>query len=152
GAVTNLDVVPTLAELCRIDVKDLAFEGKSLVPSLFYGKEDHDRVVFAETNAPTEQRAAISEAWELIFYLHSHLYELYDLIADPRENTNLAPNDPPALAQMRELLEEWRARVVFARDPNFNQMYKKIADVVMTTRPEPPVKTVGQTLDGGRLE
>ena len=35
-AGANLAIVPTLAQLCDIDVHDLAFEGKSLVPQLFY--------------------------------------------------------------------------------------------------------------------
>ncbi len=42
GAVSNLDIVPTVAELAGIDVSDLSFEGKSEVPALFYGKEDHE--------------------------------------------------------------------------------------------------------------
>ena len=42
----------------------LSFEGESLVPQLFYGKDDRDRIVFAETNAPEPQRAAISERLE----------------------------------------------------------------------------------------
>ena len=152
GAVTNLDIVPTLAELCGIDVHDLSFEGKSLVPSLFYGTEDHDRIVFAETNAPTPQRAAISEAWKLIFYMHANLYELYDLKKDPWEHENLAFKNPPELTKMREALDSWLERVVYARDPLFNQANERIADVLLTAAPAPPIKTADQTLDGGKIE
>ncbi|MDB4957654.1 MAG: sulfatase [Myxococcales bacterium] len=152
GAVTNLDIVPTLAELCGIDVHDLSFEGHSLVPSIFYGKEDHDRIVFAETNAPSPQRAAISEAWKLIYYLHANLYELYDLKKDPWEHDNLAPKNPAALTVMREALDAWLERVVYARDPLFNQANERIADVLLKTPPTPAVKTVDQSLDGGKIE
>lgn len=149
GAVSNLDVVPTIAALCDIDVHDLSFEGKSLVPQLFYdGTEDHDRIVFAETNAPQKQRAAISERWKLIYYFASNLYELYDLQADPWEHKNLAPEAPPAFATMKQALQAWMDRVMYARDLKFNQAFRQLADVVLLTPPTPEVTTSGQTIDG----
>ncbi|HEY0189947.1 MAG TPA: sulfatase/phosphatase domain-containing protein, partial [Kofleriaceae bacterium] len=149
GAVSNLDIVPTLAALCGIDVHDLAFEGRSLVPQLFYDHtEDHARIVFAETNAPQKQRAAISERWKLIYYFANNVYELFDLAADPWEHTNLAPANPPALATMKQALQAWLDRVMFTRDPTFNQAYRQIADVVLSAPPAPRAVTSGQTLDG----
>jgi choline-sulfatase len=149
GAVTNLDVVPTLAELCDIDVRDLQFEGKSLVPQLFYdGTDDLERIVFAETNAPQKERAAISARWKLIYYFASNLYELYDLQADPWERTNVAPQNPPAFATMKQALQAWIDRVMYVRDPRFNQAHRQIADVLLTAPPAPQVRTEGQTLDG----
>ena len=95
GAVTTLDIIPTVAELAGINVKDLSFEGRSLVPQIFYGKADPKRIVFAETNAPQPQRAAISEAYRYIYYLQNNVAEFYDLKADPRQLTNLAPAGAP---------------------------------------------------------
>lgn len=152
GAVTALDIVPTVAAIVGADTEDLAFEGTSLVPQIFYGKEDRDRVVFAETNAPSPQRAAISQAWKLIYYVHANVYELYDLAADPWEKTNLAPKQPPAMATMKAALDAWLERVVYARDPQFNQASKKIAKVLLPAPPRPEVETRGHTLDGGKLE
>lgn len=148
GAVSNLDIVPTLAQLCGIDVHDLSFEGRSLVPQLFYGAEDHERVVFAETNAPQKQRAAISERWKLIYYLGSNLYELYDLVADPWEHNNLAPQAPQAFGEMKQALQGWMDRVMYARDPKFNQAFRQLADVTLTAAPVPPVVTQGQAIEG----
>jgi choline-sulfatase len=149
GAVSNLDIVPTVAALCGIDVGDLSFEGKSLVPQLFYdGTEDHDRIVFAETNAPNKQRAAISERWKLIYYFASNLYELYDLTADPWEHVNLAPQAPPAFYPMKQALQAWMDRVMYARDPKFNQAYRQLADVALPAAPAPQVTTPGQTIEG----
>jgi len=149
GAVTNLDIVPTLAALCGIDVHDLAFEGKSLVPQLFYdGTEDHDRIVFAETNAPQKERAAISESWKLIYYFASNLYELYDLKADPWEHNNLAAQAPPAMAVMKAALQAWMDRVMYVRDPKFNQAFRQVSDVALTAAPAPEVVTTGQRIDG----
>ncbi|MFT3699726.1 MAG: sulfatase-like hydrolase/transferase [Kofleriaceae bacterium] len=151
GAVSNLDIVPTLAEITGIDVHDLTFEGKSEVPAIFYNKEDHDRIVFAETNAPTPQRAAISEAWKLIYYLQTNIYELYDLKADPWEHTNLAPKRPPAFDTMKAALDAWLERVVYSRDANFNQANERIKDLVVADA-KPAVTAKGQTLDGGKIE
>jgi len=132
-------------------VHDLSFEGRSLVPQLFYdGAEDHDRIVFAETNAPQKQRAAISERWKLIYYFANNVYELFDLKADPWEHTNLASADarPPAFDTMKQALQAWLDRVMYVRDPTFNQAYRQLADVMLSAPPSPRVTTEGQTLDG----
>ena len=149
GAVSNLDIVPTVAALCGIDVHDLSFEGRSLVPQLFYdGTEDHDRIVFAETNAPQKERAAISEHWKLIYYFGTNLYELFDLRADPWEKNNVAPQAPPGLDTMKQALQGWMDRVMYARDPKFNQAFHQLADVTLSAAPTPQVATQGQALDG----
>ena len=152
GATTNLDLVPTLAELAGIDVRDLAFEGKSQVPAVFYGSEDHARIVFAETNAPSPQRAAISEAWKLIYYLRSNIDELYDLSSDSWEHRNLAPTHPPAFAIMKSALDAWLERVMYARSPLFNQTSRRIANVLLETAPRPIVVAHDLTLDHGKIE
>jgi arylsulfatase A-like enzyme len=152
GAVSALDVVPTVSELVGADTSDLAFEGRSLVPQIFYGKEDPDRIVFAETNAPGKQRAAISQSYKLIYYLSSNLLELFDLKADPLEKTNLAPKAPPALPVMRRALDNWMERVLYAKDPTFNQAYRQLSDVLLTAKPTPDVATPGKTLAGGAIE
>ncbi|HEY1811536.1 MAG TPA: sulfatase-like hydrolase/transferase [Kofleriaceae bacterium] len=151
GAVTNLDIVPTIAELAGIDVHDLSFEGISEVPAIFYGKEDHSRIVFAETNAPTPQRAAISEAYKLIYYMQSNLYELFDLKADPTEHNNLAPKRPPAFEMMKSALDAWLERVTYARNPEFNQADERFKDILLHGNVTPPVATANQTLDDGKL-
>ncbi len=152
GAVTPLDIVPTITELTGIDTKDLSFEGTSLVPQIFYGKEDIDRIVFAETNAPSPIRAAVSASSKLVFYLHSNLYEMYDLKADPGEKINLAPKNPPAMAVMKSALQQWLERVVYARDPRFNQNSKLLNEVVLAAAPTPTVVTNGQTIADGGIE
>ncbi len=151
GAVSNLDIVPTIAELAGIDVHDLSFEGKSEVPAIFYGKSNPDRIVFAETNLPNPQRAAISQYYKLIYYMHSNLYELFDLKADPTEHTNLASKHPPAFETMKTALDQWLERVVYARDSTFNQQTERIRDVLLAGPPAPPVATTGQTIADGKL-
>ena len=142
GAVSNLDIVPTIAELVGADVSNLGLEGKSEVPAIFYNLEDHDRVVFAETDAPTPQRAAISEKWKLIYYVQSNLYELYDLISDPWEHVNLAAKHPPAFDTMKQALDGWLERAAF----------EALRDVLLPAPPHPEVATTGQSIDDGKLE
>ena len=107
--------------------------------------------MFAETNAPAPQRAAISESWKLIYYLNSNLYELYDLKKDPWEHDNLAPRHPPAFDTMKAALDGWLERVVFARDPEFNQANEKIKDVLLPRPVEPPYPTPGLSIDHGKI-
>lgn len=152
GAVSPLDIIPTIADLCGIDVSDLTFEGRSLVPQLFYGKEDPARVVFAETNYPKPLRAAVSSKYKLIYDLSNNLYQLFDLDTDPWEKTNLASKDPQALADMKEPLDAWLERVMFARDAVFNQATAKVADVLLTEPPTPANRVEGTSFDDGRIE
>lgn len=141
GAVSILDVFPTLVELLGLEVGDARFEGKSLVPQLFYGTADLERIVFAETNAGTPQRAAISSRHKLIYYLKNNLYEFFDLSADPWEQHNLAPSNPPELARYRQALEDWLERVMYARDERFNQALRKVRDVLLPGPPTPELVT-----------
>ena len=102
----------------------------------------------AETNAPTKQRAAISERWKLIYYFATNLYELYDLVHDPWEHTNVAASQPAALAPMKQALEAWMDRVMYARDPKFNQAFQQMSDVMLAEAPKPGVATAGTAFAG----
>lgn len=150
GAVSVLDIFPTLVDLLDLPARDALLEGQSLVPQLFYGQPDLERIVFAETNAPTPQRAAIGSRHKLIYYLKNNVYELFDLVADPGERQNLAPTAPPELARLRGALDAWLERVMYARDPRFNQAVSKLRDVLLREAPRPAMVTAAP-LDGGRL-
>jgi arylsulfatase A-like enzyme len=152
GAVTPLDIVPTVADLCGIDVSDLSFEGRSLVPQIFYGKEDPERVVFAETNFQHILRAAISERYKMIFDLKNNQYKLFDLEADPGEKKDISGKDKDGFATMQEQLQAWIDRVVFARDPDANQVLTKLQGILLDAAPKPAHTVEGVTLDEGRIE
>lgn len=147
GAVSPLDILPTIADVCGIDVSDLAIEGVSLVPQLFYGRDAHDRVVFSETNYPYAQRAAVTSRYKLIKNLQANVYELFALDKDPWEKKNVWNKDRRGSEEMARYLDDWLERVFFARDDATNQAAQKRAWHLLTERPAPK-HPAGHVLDG----
>ncbi len=152
GAVSNLDIVPTLAQLCGLDTRGLSFEGKSLVPQIFTGQEEPTRTVFAETNYPAPLRAAVNESWKLIYNMKGNFYELYDLKKDPLEKVNLAHRASEGMAYMKPIMDAWLERVVFSRDAAISQAAMRMEEVLLRTPPVPQRATPGLTFDGGAVE
>jgi hypothetical protein len=54
------------------------------------------------------------------------------------------------MAVMKQALQLWMDRVLYARDPVFNNSFHQIADVV--SNEAPPMTTANQTLAGGAIE
>ncbi|HVV87803.1 MAG TPA: sulfatase-like hydrolase/transferase [Kofleriaceae bacterium] len=152
GAVSNIDLFPTVAELCDIDISDLQIEGRSLVPQIFYGEEDPDRVVFGETNYPNPLRSATSPKWKLIFNLKGNFYELYDLVNDPMEKANVAGSRKDGMDLMKPILDNWLERVVFTRDPEHSQVAMRMEKVLLPGPPSPQHVVTGAGLDDGAIE
>jgi arylsulfatase A-like enzyme len=144
AVVSNLDIVPTIAALCGIPTPGASFEGRSLVPQIFYGEEDPERTVFAETNYPVPLRAAVTTTRKLVFNMKSNFYELYDLTNDPLEKKNLAGSKPEELAAMKARLDAWLERVVFSRDPVMSQAAARMQKVLLPGPPQPAVPVTGK--------
>jgi arylsulfatase A-like enzyme len=136
GPVSPIDIVPTIADLAGVDTTPLGLEGESLVPQIFYDKDARERVVFAETNFPDPQRAAITKDHKLIYNLKTNVYQLFDLRTDPWEKKNVYKTDKAAAEKMKALLDEWLDRVYFSRDPSSQAMQKR-ANVLLAGPPSP---------------
>ena len=110
----NVDVMPTLLELCGIDAGDRTFDGRSLVP--LFGEQDRGQAWPKRTMVTDSQRvtapikwrksATMTQRWRLI-----NGVELYDIVADPGQRHDVAAQHPDVVAELRVGYEAWWARV-----------------------------------------
>ncbi|MBN1584360.1 MAG: arylsulfatase [Anaerolineae bacterium] len=108
----NVDMMPTLLDLCGIDARDHLFDGKSLVP-LFDGRETAwpDRIIVTDSQRvayPVKWRksATMTQRWRLI-----NGVELYDILADPGQKHDVAARHPDVVNHMRQGYEAWWKKV-----------------------------------------
>lgn len=110
AVVEQVDVLPTLLELCGVEIPPQA-SGRSLVP-LLEGRALPGKPAYAES-----EYSALNFGWASLHAVVHGRYKLieaptprlFDLETDPREGTNLASRDPERLAALRRALEALRA-------------------------------------------
>ncbi len=93
-------------------------------------------MVFAETNYGHFYRAAVTSKYKLIRNIKANSNRLWNLEKDPGEKTNIHTTDPKGLKLMSRHLDDWLERVVYARDPDANQVMSKIADHLVAKVPD----------------
>ena len=105
----NVDVMPTVLDLCGIPVPEgRTFHGRSLVPLLRGESEDwEERTVVTDSQrlvrlVKWRQSAVMTGAWRLI-----NGRELYDIRADPGQRQDVAARHPDVVAQLRASYEAW---------------------------------------------
>ncbi len=108
------DLTPTLLDLAGIDAPD-EFDGHSLVP-MAQGREQTQatELYFTECTWMRKHGWRTPE-WKLIVALEPDFHfkppiELYDLRADPLENSNVAEANPDVIASLTAQMEAWIAR------------------------------------------
>ena len=108
------DLVPTLMELIGLD-PGIAFDGATLSP-LWRGELPSHRSEFYLTECTWMRKHGWrTPQWKLIVALEPDFHfkppvELYDLIADPDENVNLAESEPEVVACLRQRMEQYIAQ------------------------------------------
>lgn len=122
--VCTSDIYPTVLEAAGVTVKNqvLPLDGISLIPLLDGRMTERPRPIgFWHNGRATMNRDQGSAAWSDNRYkLHKFTaknsttpaYELYDLVADPRESRNLAADQPDITAKMKAELEAWQESVL----------------------------------------
>ncbi|MEW4528703.1 arylsulfatase [Maioricimonas sp. JC845] len=107
----HIDVLPTLVDLCGIEKPEgPPVDGTSLVRALEGNNEIlRDRTLFVHSQrieSPEKWRksAVMTERWRLI-----NGKELYDIQADPGQESNVASANPQVVAQLRDAYEQWWA-------------------------------------------
>jgi arylsulfatase A-like enzyme/tetratricopeptide (TPR) repeat protein len=102
--VGTVDVFPTVLELAGLG-RETEVQGRSLVPVMFRPRSGRDVAVYAESMAPN-----IQFGWSPLRLLRTTRYkyidspkaELFDLVADPGETTNLLAGDPDVARMMKD--------------------------------------------------
>jgi len=107
--VLHLDVLPTLIDLCGLRAPEgVAFDGLNLAP-LLRGEIASlpDRVHFVQYRQSTDlprkwENAVMTRRWRLIYGR-----ELYDILADPGQERDIAAQHPQVVARLRAAHEAW---------------------------------------------
>ncbi|MEK6233455.1 MAG: DUF4976 domain-containing protein, partial [Planctomycetales bacterium] len=119
GLVELVDLYPTLAELCGLDLPE-KLQGRSLTGMLddpaAAGKESAYTVV---SRGELLGRVIRSDHWRYAEWGSREQNELYDLNADPAEHVNLVniPEHRRVVRRMQRMLSEKQAQAAAAREP-----------------------------------
>ncbi len=105
--VSMVDVFPTVLSLLGLD-PETQVHGRSLLPEMFLSEDDEEAYAYGESMTPSLQFG-----WSALHCLRSSRYklieapkpELYDLVADPGETTNVYERHPAVAQEMRKELE-----------------------------------------------
>jgi arylsulfatase len=115
GLVQNLDLAPTILDLCGVPNTE-GMEGKSLLPCLLGLRDgNYEEVYFSEATWQVK-RAVRRGRWKFIkalqpsFHPGSPPRELYDLAADPEEQRNVVEQHPEVAADLERRLDAYVAR------------------------------------------
>ncbi|WP_044237163.1 arylsulfatase [Flexithrix dorotheae] len=109
----HFDVFPTLVDLCKLKVSEsIKFDGKSLIPLINGNNVDFkDRVIITnsqriEVPEPWRRTSLMQGSWRLI-----NGTELYNLVSDPEQRSNVADQNPQKLATLKAAYDKWWAEI-----------------------------------------
>lgn len=132
----HVDLLPTLLDMAGAPPpQGVRLDGVSLLPVLQGGPSPApDRAIFLQWHrgdAPEPWRdcCVVTQRYKLV-----NGRELYDLLEDPRETTDVAPAHPSVVAQLRRRYEGWFADVSATRgyDPPAIALGSRENPVVLT--------------------
>lgn len=98
-----IDVMPTILNL--LDIKfQKKIHGNSLLPAIIGTAEDFNKYAFSTKGF--EEVAVRTNEWKLIFRSNSS-HELYNLVLDPKESSNLIKERSDKFLELRGKFFEW---------------------------------------------
>lgn len=114
GYNQHKDLVPTLLDLAEIS-NGTDFDGRSLLPMARGEVASHDSEFYITECTWMRKHGWRTPEWKLIVALEPDFHfkppvELYNLVEDPLENTNLAESHPDVVALLRGRMEAWIVR------------------------------------------
>lgn len=113
--VEYIDLAPTILDVLGVE-PIFEFQGKSFLPVLKEGTDDHRKIVFSEYLEDNLAMVA-SKKWKYVFTTGSRdlgigyatgygpsgiVHRLYDLENDPKESTDVSKEHPEVMKQMQE--------------------------------------------------
>ena len=102
GLVETIDMYQTLIDLAGLPEPDCELEGYSFAPLLDAPDQPWKTAVFSH-DISGDRRAVKTKQYNYIKDENGDNKELYDMIKDPRETTNIAGNNPDKIRKMEEL-------------------------------------------------
>ena len=114
GYNRHQDLVPTLLELAGIET-GIEFDGQSLMSMVRGEVASFDSEFYITECTWMRKHGWRTPEWKLMLALEPDFHfkppvELYNLIEDPGENTNLAERAPDVVALLKGRMEAWIAR------------------------------------------
>jgi arylsulfatase A-like enzyme len=109
-SVSHVNIVPTVLDLLGVGPR--AFDGDSLTQAM-RGEAIEERPIYFEALDPALMRGGapltgvVAGRWK---YIDLPVPELYDVVSDPREHTNLAATDPTRVTTLRDTTVKLRTR------------------------------------------
>ena len=129
GYNQHKDLTPTLLELAGIERPDIAFDGRSLLTMARGEVSSHESEMYITECTWMRKHGWRTPEWKLIRALEPDLHfkpmvELYNLVADPDENQNVAEAEPAMVDLLTARMEAWiqkRERETGLPNPILNQ-------------------------------
>ena len=107
--MSQLDVLPTVAEVLDYEIEGGAYKGSSLLGG---PRPTEERTLMFSCWNDSGRLASIKGSQKYIYHLDDEPEEIFDLSEDPAEQRNLAgERTTEELKERRSELLEWRARV-----------------------------------------
>ena len=104
--VSQLDVLPTIAELLGYEIEGGAYQGNS-----FLGSLSEDRLLTFSCWSAEQCLASLEGTEKYIYHYDNRPDELFDLSEDPLEQENLANERQEEVERRRGELLAWRSRI-----------------------------------------
>jgi lipoteichoic acid synthase len=105
--VSQLDVLPTIAELLGYEIDGGAYQGNSFLG----GSIPEDRTLHFSCWGAEACLASLQGTEKYIYYYDNQPDQLFDLSKDPLEEHNLADERQEDVEKRRSELLEWRSKI-----------------------------------------